>query len=177
MAVSTVASVHDLAADYLSACETVLATTVGGAPAASFLSPGLPALDRQCDMLTVYETAPVVIGQSGATSPGTSMRFGIQTRVGLNAQISRCIPVARETNQRYQPPTTEQLTDAAVKVMEDGWALWNGIVTQLRDGSLYEGWPCDNVDFLAMTPLDPQGGMAGWTLSLAVDLDGYTVGV
>ena len=172
---TTVASVHQLAADYLSACEDVLATTVGGAPAVSFLSPGLPALDRQCDMLTVYETSPVVIGQSETTSPGVSMRFGIQTRVGLNAQISRCIPVARETAQKYTPPTPEQLNLAAEKVMEDGWALWNGIVTQLRDGSLYEGWPCDAVDFLAMTPLDPQGGMAGWTLSLLFELGGYEV--
>lgn len=174
---STVASVHELAQELLDACEAVLATTVGGPPAAVFLSPGLPALDRQCDTLSAYATAPAVTGASSPGGLGASMRFAVQTHIALSVMVARCLPVGRETKQRYLPPTAQQLTGAAQKVMEDMWALWNGVVTQVFDGSLFEGHPCRGVEFLSLTPLDPQGGFGGWTLALQVDLDGYEVSV
>lgn len=177
MPASTVASVHQLAAELLDKCEQVLATTVGGIPPSVFLSPGLPALDRQCDTLCVYETAPSVNGAGETPSfPGASLRFAAIMFIGLSVQAVRCVPIAREKNGVWKYPTDEQLTEAAEKVMEDGWALWNGVVSELRDGDLFET-PCQAVEFVSLTPLDPQGGMAGWTLALAVDLQGYDVAV
>jgi hypothetical protein len=174
VAVSTVASLHELASDLQTACETVLATTVGGPPAIASFSPGLPALDRQCDQLWVYATSPTVIG-SGPVTPGASMRYAVLTRVGLAATIARCVPVAAEVNGSYRVPSAAQLTAAARKVMEDAWGLWNGVVTRIFAGELFEGHPCQGVSFDSLTPLDPQGGFGGWTLALSIELDGYEV--
>lgn len=168
---STKASVHQLAGELLTKCELALGTTVGGAPAFVSLNPGLPALDRQCDQLWVWETAPVVEGEGG----GPSLRFAWRTLIGLSALIARCVPIAADVNGRYTVPSAVQLTEAAQKVMEDMWALWNGVTSEILAGDLFESHPCRGVRFVGLEPLDPQGGFAGWTLQLQVELDGYTV--
>lgn len=175
MTASTVASVHQLAAVLLAACDDILATTVGGRPDSVFLSPGLPALDRQCDTLIVYAVPPSIQTTSPQPSgaSGSQLLFGWRNFVGLTALIARCVPVGEEQNGRFIAPSEVELTAAADKVMEDMWALWNGIGSNLA--SLFDEYPCDDVLFDGLTPLDPQGGFAGWTLAVQVELPGYTV--
>jgi hypothetical protein len=169
--VSTVASVHTIASALLDKCELALATTVGGVPPFVSLNPGLPAIDWQCDQLYVFESAPVVEALGGTGS----VRFAWKTFVTLNATVVRCVPTGRVVNEKYVPPSAADSTAAAQKVMEDMWALWNGVTSEILAGDLFDGFPCDDVRFVSMEPLDPQGGFAGWTLSLQVQLPGYTV--
>jgi hypothetical protein len=169
--VSTVATVHTIAGELLAKCELALGTTVGGVPPFVSLNPGLPALDRQCDQLYVWESAPVVESAGGVGS----LHFGWKTFIGLNALIARCVPVGETIDKRYRGPSAIKSTAAAQKVMEDMWALWNGVTSEILSGDLFEDFPCSGVRFESMIPLDPQGGFAGWTLALQVELDGYRV--
>lgn len=175
MAVTTVASVHQLAAALLTACDDILETTVGGRPDSVFLSPGLPALDRQCDTLTVYATPPTMQTEPNQPSglPGSGFRFAWRNFVGLTALIARCVPVGGLVDETWVAPSEIALTAAADKTMEDMWALWNGIGSNLTD--IFEEYPCQGVAFTGLTPLDPQGGFAGWVLALQVELGGYEV--
>lgn len=176
MAASTVASVHELADELLTKCAAVLTTTGGGTPEFVSLWPGLPALDRQCDTLAVWSSAPSFQVPPGLP-PGTLATMRIF--ISLNALVARCVPTGRTVRvgkrDTYIPPTALELTGAAEKVMEDEWALLNGPISELRAGDLFEGFPCRDVVIVAMTPLDPQGGFAGWSLELQVQLDGYEV--
>jgi hypothetical protein len=169
--VSTVESVHTLASALLVKCELALATTIGGVPPFVSLNPGLPAIDWQCDQLYVFESAPVVEALGGTGS----LRFAWKSLVTLNATVVRCVPTGRTVGEKYTPPSAAESTYAAQKVMEDMWALWNGVTSEILAGDLFEDYPCEDVRFESMIPLDPQGGFAGWTLTLQVQLPGYTV--
>lgn len=175
MTVATAASVHQIAQDLLTTAEQILTTTVGGPVALAYLSPGFPSLDYQCDQVAVWnsglgeeQTSPL----SPIPATGQRRRWGWLNLATLSVQSIRCIRVGRTTSTGYTPPSSEQLAEDAAKVMEDGWALYNGISTAIIEDGLFDG-PCKDIKFLSMSPLTPQGGVAGWTLVLSVELAGY----
>ena len=175
MTVSTVASVHEIAEELLTAAEEIIATTVGGPVGLAYISPGLPSLDYQCDQIAVWNA---LLGeeQTNPLSPiaqiGMKRRLGWVNLVTLSTLVARCIRVGTTTRSGYTPPSQEILTADGEKVMEDGWALWNGISTAFIEDGLFDG-TCKELKFVSMTPLVPQGGMAGWVLTLAIELAGY----
>ena len=175
MTVSTAASVHEIAQDLLDAAETILATTVGGPVALVYLSPGMPSLDFQCDQIAVWNanlgeeaTSPL----SPVPAPGFRRRNGWLNLVTLSTLVARCIRVGKTTSTGYTPPGAAVLSADAAKVMEDGWALYNGISTAIIQDGLFGG-TCQDIKFVSMTPLTPQGGMGGWVLTLSIELAGY----
>lgn len=177
MAATTVASLHETAQALLDAATAAVATTVGGPVAESYLSPGLPAFDRGCDS---------VIGYAGAlnweaTSPFGAMPSGHRFQYGawvnlptLLVTVVRCVHVGAGDGKLYRPPTPGQSTTDALKIMEDGWALWNGVAREILAGALFDG-VCNDIKFQGLVPLTPQGGLAGWTLQVGVELGGYEV--
>jgi hypothetical protein len=169
---STVASLHETAQDLLDVFETAVAGTTAGFSGRVALTPGIPALDAECNTVYVWaqgiadeQTSPFGIAQSGQRR-----RLSWVNLVTLYAQVTRCIASGRTQN----PPSEAQLSADARMVMEDGWAIWNAVSTAIRDGGLFGG-PCNDVHFVGMTPYGPQGGMAGWTFQAQVALDGYDV--
>lgn len=175
MAPGTAASLHEAAAELLATAEAVLATTVGGPVARAYLSPGLPALDYMCDQIAVW-TGAIGDETAGALSPtpviGQRRRLAWIPLASITTMTARCIKTGKSTSKGYTPPTIAELTADAEKTMEDGWALYNGYSTAIiQDGLL--GGTCQDIKFTPMTPLDPQGGMAGWLLTLIVELNGY----
>ncbi len=176
MTVSTIASLHEIAQALLDAGTDAVDDTIGGPVAESFLSPGLPAFDRQCDFAVAWAgqlgmeaTAPL------APAPAVGHRFQYAGWVNLptlNVTVLRCVATARETAKSYQVPSPEQLSDDARKVMEDGWAIWNHVAREILQGNLFGG-PCNDIKLQALVPVVPQGGLAGWTLNVAVELPGF----
>lgn len=172
---SDAASLHEQAQDLLDAAYAILSGTVGGAPKMQYLSPGLPALDYQCDQVAVWAAA---IGdeQAGAVSPppqvGQRRRLAWTNLCVLSCQATRCISTGTSTKTGWTPPKEAVLTSDAEKVMEDGWALWNGISTAILDEALFGG-TCKDIKFVSMLPLTPQGGVAGWVLTVSFELAGY----
>ena len=167
-------------ADLFDLCDELLAASVealdtipdsapelAGSPERSFISPGLPALDC-CPQLTVHSS----FVQDAATSPGGLSAgrkvAGKINQVSLVATIARCIPVIDDSGTL---PALADMQAAAEQINADGWALWNHLYNLWLAGLLFTY--CGEVFWEGLRPLTPQGGCAGWTLSLRVSLGGY----
>ncbi len=175
MTVSTSATVFEVAQELLDVSEAVLADTIGGPVALAYLSPGLPAIDYQCDQVAVYLAAM----SEEATSPlapipasGHRGSWGWVNLVAFSIHASRCIDTGHTANNGFTPPTVANLLIDSRKVMEDGWALWNGIHGAIAEDGLFGG-TCNDIKFVSMTPLVPQGGIAGWVLTVTAEMPGY----
>lgn len=175
VAQSTVASVHEAAATLLNLIAELMGTTVGGDPAMAYLSPGLPSFDFACDQACVWNSS---IGEEQTSpltpfpAPGYRPRSGWQNLVSLSAFSGRCIHVGKTTHAGYTPPSGSALSGDAVKVMEDGWAVWEGLHYAIRDDGLFGG-TCMNIKFQSMSPITPQGALAGWVAVVQFELGGY----
>ncbi len=92
----------------------------------------------------------------------------------MTVQLVRCYPGAT-ANGRQAPalPRTADLTQASVELYADGWQLWNGLQTAKRLGA-FKG-VCREFALDPMLPIQPQGGFAGWTIPVEVQLDGFDV--
>lgn len=169
VAVSTAASLGELAEELLAASADVIADTTGGPVALSFLAPSIPVLDHSCDQIIVWSSG---IPQE-QTSPLTPIpQTGMRNRVGfvnipiLNVWIARCLTIPRVP----VPPDVQ--TADTLKILEDGWALINGLTTLFLAGDLFDG-TCRELRFLSMVPLNSEGAMGGWMLAVQVELGGY----
>lgn len=161
---------HDLGTEFLNACIAALDTiptydaTLAGAPGRTFVGYGQPALDC-CDQLAV-NVGPIQEGSSAPSQPAAS--FARINRVTLIATASRCIPVPDAAGN--PPPALEQ--DAAGRqINADKWALWNHIYNMIGDGDLFSR--CCDVIWGPLSPLQPNGGCGGSSLSITVCFDGY----
>lgn len=171
---STVNALGEAAQDILDAVLRALDLTTAGPPALHYLAPFLPALDSQCDQVIGYCAG---IGEEltapSSPAPVTGKR-AVHGRVNLpqlHVLVGRCVATGTTTKTTYTPPSPEQMTANALKVMEDGWALWVNLAQQIRDGELFTR--CGDIHFLGVQPLASQGGVAGWTAVFAVALDGF----
>lgn len=172
---STVASVHEAAQTLLETSALLLEPTVGGPVALTYLSPGLPAFDYACDQVIVWNSGIAEEFTSPLTpfpQIGQRPRLGWVNLVTLSVFAGRCIHVGQEARGQYSPPGAELLTADSVKVMEDGWALWVGLHYAIRNEALFGG-TCQDVQFRSMTPITPQGALAGWIVVVSFELGGY----
>lgn len=160
---------NDLAEEFLAACVEALDTIpdsapeLGGAPARSYTTVSLPALDC-CPQLTVHVSGVVPSPQSPLAGQGVSARAALVTTAGLVATIVRCV-------QAGENIPTEQMASEAEQINADGWALWNHVLNMIRAGDLFS--QCGEVFWDGLRPVNASGGCAGWTLNLRVLLDGY----
>ncbi len=175
MTVSTSATLGEVAQELLDASEQIVAGTIGGPVALAYLSPGLPSLDYMCDQIAVW-CAGLTEEQTSPLSPvpqvGQRRRLGWTNLIVLSVLVARCVNVGGTTQKGYTPPKIPALVSDSNKVMEDGWALWNGVSTAIIDDGLFGG-VCQDIRFTSMIPLTPQGGLAGWTLTITAELAGY----
>ena len=175
MPVSTAASLGLIASELLTVATDALADTVGGPVALSFLSPGLPSLDTMCDQVIVWSPA---LGEEQTSPLSPTPATGMRRRNGwlnlatLSILTARCVNVGDVGAGGYQTPTVTALDSDALKVMEDGWALWNAVNTAFVQDGLFDG-TCKELRILSTTALDPRGGLAGWTMVVQVELAGY----
>lgn len=164
---ATVASVHEAAEALLDAAEDALATTAAGFDGVAWLNPGFPSFDGQCDFVTVWQSA-INFAPTGLIPTSQTFRTGPRIDlITLNVTAGRCLQV----NYPQGIPPADVKTEDAIKVMEDGQALWNGVSNAIVDG-LFDG-TCKQISLSGMTALTPEGGMAGWNLTVVVQVDGY----
>lgn len=175
IAVSDVSSMYDIAVDLLDAVVAAMGTTDAGAPDRSFVSPGAPAFETQCDQAAV-QVLSLTEEQTGPLSPAmsTGLRHyrGRVNLVGMVAYTIRCAEVSEGNQNVYQPLQDPSLDAQAKAVYQDGWAVWNHITRQINAGLLF-GDTCTDVHFDLGVPYNPQGGLTGWQFTLRAELGGY----
>jgi hypothetical protein len=142
-----------------------------GAPARTFITDGQPAL--VCPQLTV-NAAPIREAPTAPLGLGAGTRHKQDFRknhVGIQVWITRC-------RSMTTPPSEVAVQAVAAQVNADAWALWNTLWNVNRPGSsdpivsLCDEWFMDS-----LTPLQPSGQYAGWTLSVRAELAGYGDGM
>lgn len=159
----------DAGAESLDTVPDYLGTAFKGAPTRQFVSPGLPVLDC-CELLAVW-VDPI---NEGARSPTTLAPDLHINRPVLNLIATRCIPVGKMVNRKYEPPSAASLTAAAEQINADGWALWTHIFNLLNaepDALIFQ--KCHDLLWGSAPAQTPSGGCAGWRFSWQVGLDGY----
>jgi hypothetical protein len=114
---------------------------------------------------TIREAPTEPLGLGSGTRHRLAFRKNI---VGLQVWIARCFG---STDAIPLPALQEA---AAEQTNADGWALWNYLWNVNRAGSsdpivsLCDEWYMDS-----MIPLNPSGGLFGWTLNIRAELAGY----
>lgn len=159
--------IHLAAQDLLDATVAALDLTDAGFTGISYLSPGQPAIDGQCDFAAAWMAGENLA--SGGLIP-TSQQYRTGPRINivtLQAQTGRCLLLS---GRGGVPLDTERAINAR-KHLEDGQALWNHIGDQIAAGELFS--VCSQVSLPGMTAYTPQGGFAGWTLTVQVQIDGH----
>jgi hypothetical protein len=146
---------------------------LAGAPAARFITAGLPAIDC-CPAMYAYGPSVVEATTSPANaSLDPAQRSGAFPRVNLptlNLTVVRCTPAFQ--NDQASPPTDAQQAAVARQVYADGWALWVELSRAVRQNLLFIR--CKGAFMDSWTSLDTSGGCAGATFSMRVPLNGFT---
>lgn len=160
----------EYAEQLLAVCLEALLITEGGEPERHFVSPTTPVLDC-CNQLTVHipllsseQTSPGGLAQGKAGIPRVNL-------VTLVAQATRCVPVP---NAKGTPPSMADQQEAARKIAQDGWAIWNHLQRSKQAGTLFDG-RCPAVFLDQPLPIAAGGGCAGWQFTVRPQVDGYQV--
>ena len=171
VAVSTVTSMYDLAAEFLAAVVAAMATTDAGAPDRSYISLGEPVFDTLCAQAIVHVGGSTE-GATGPSSPpeGLGLRHsrGRINLIAMTAWALRCVSI-----QDGQVPVTDAQFSADAKAgYEDGWAIWNYINRAIDSESLFGG-ACADVHMDGGLAITPSGGLGGWRFMIRAELSGY----
>ncbi len=162
----------DCAAEWLAACNAVLALTDAGPIDRAYVSPGPPSWDC-CPQLTVH--AGYVMADTQPLAPFLMAGHRADVTGGviivpLVCTVIRCCPVFEENGD---PPSGPEYEAVAAKVTADAWSILNFTWNQYRDGLLFAP-ACDRELFLDPgVPLQPAGGCAGFQIQVRVTLFGF----
>lgn len=169
---TSVTTLSEFAAELLEECTIALATTSGGAPDRTLISPSVPALDC-CPMLAVDVRALGLEG-TAPTAPGPVLGHrtfqGQLTLATLVATFVRCTP--QPTGGDLSPPTQAALTVVSSQIQEDVWAVWNHLTNLVRAKELFAAG-CMAVYLDGATPINEAGACAGWTVTVRAAISGY----
>ena len=166
---STVDTLGQYAAQVLAVAEDALSTTNAGVPDRTFLTAWPPAFDC-CPFLAVA-TLPLREAPTSPLAPPEEQalrtRFGNVILAQYTIWAVRC---AAQTPPGGDFPRTQDITEVALTVLQDGWALWNGIRHAHEDGDLFDG--CLGVHFDGAVSIPEQGGCVGVQMQIRASIPG-----
>jgi hypothetical protein len=166
--VSDVTSLYTLTAALLNVAETALGTTTAGTPGTVYITPATPAFDccpaliASCGALSEEVTSPT----APIAATGQRDRFGRIILAQITIWALRCAP--KPPRQGGVVPVDQEA--CAVAVLEDGWALWNGITCAIKNGEFED--LCSIVHLGQAISIAEQGGCVGWQMSVRAELGG-----
>lgn len=129
-------------------------------PASNHYQHGTPVIDCPAT-LAISITSLYIGGPSGEVSD--IARCVIERTVDINVQLWRCVP----TPDGAYMPTDAELNTSALELFEDCWVLSESM---LRAAYALKA-ELDPVGIGAVTPLEPDGGSAGWQSTLRVGVE------
>lgn len=143
---------------------------IEGAPDRRVVVVGQPAFDC-CEQLAVGVSPPGVgfIQMGDQSQLARGVACATVTEVPLRVTLTACVPGPAGDGG---PPSARAINLSAVALYARGWTLWCGLRNRTREGVLFsEGQPRRAVNVGTLQPIDPQGGCAGWTFDVTVQLD------
>lgn len=161
-----VSKIFDMADALLTAIEAAFAAQSVDLPDRRYVHHGEIAWD--CEQLVV-NAGPVYVG-TAAAQVGNPLRCGWATTAVFSILLLRCIPIV-ERDESGQPvgfPTAEELQSSAEALQTDAVILFHHGVLQALQDEVFGETP--DVVLQPMAAQGPQGGLAGWGLSLSVTL-------
>lgn len=174
VAVGSPTVAYEYADQLLQHVVAIIAATDGGPIEHAYVGPGVPALD--CETICVWgQTLSYLARQPN--SPVDAGHRLVDARVplfGFGIIVARCVPVTSGP-EAADAPTPEQQDAAARIVLQDVWAIWNGLVELFVAGSLFGG-RCSELFMDSAVALEPRGGIGGWQVQLRAGLPGYLPG-
>ena len=170
---SDVDTPYQFAVDLLEASNQALAATISGAIGNAFIAQAIPALDC-CPQLTV-DLRGVTMESTQPSSPGPiGSHRGVQVpyvpMLRYMITIARCAPKPGKDGI----PVPLDISTAAQETAQDIWAVWNHLNYLKREGGIF-GTGCMGWYIEDPSPLQVQGGCAGWTIGVRVAVGGFTV--
>lgn len=169
---ATQADLFGMSLELLQRANDALATTPAGAIDRALVAVGEPAFDC-CPQLSVH----YVTADKDLASPNQApldrlhrLRGGSVNVVTMAVTAIRCVPGVTDGGAL---PTATELTASAEAIYTDAWTLWNELQRDLKDGTLWAGFPCREIWISPMIPVAPQGGCAGTRFLLQTALGGY----
>lgn len=78
-----------------------------------------------------------------------------------------CWPTA---TQEQPTPPADKISEASRRAADAGEAMLNGVHDARTSETLFTGRCCDDVDISSLAAIGPEGGLIGWTLTVAVRL-------
>lgn len=165
MAATSVDQLGLVAQNLQDAAEAIIGTTTAGVPASTFISAARPAWD--CEFLSVQVS---LLGDD-FTSPLEVLETKLRNHYGelivstFDVWIVRCGP----NLAKKLPPSDETKTTNSLQVIQDGWALWNGL--RAVQDEIFDG--CLGVYFDNWAPQPEQGGYVGGVLTIRASVEGY----
>lgn len=166
---STVDTLGEYADEVLGVAELALATTDAGTPDRSYVTAWTPALD--CCPALICQVLPLREAPTSPLSPAEET--ALRTKFGsvvLATYVIWAIRCAAEPFGNEGLPRVEDITVVAHQVMQDGWALWNGIRKAQQTGNLFDG--CLGMHMDGAVSIPEQGGCVGVTLTLRASIAG-----
>lgn len=153
-----------------------LADTLKTAVAAAFVAGGVSLPSRQyvttgtpvgdCDSFVVSWNRVFFGTPANEQDPGFVYASAAVTRsVVLSLTIFRCIKTLDEDGAT---PTTTEMANDARTVMTDAYTL-HKVVAALKAAGTFRGI-CESIALGPCTALEPEGGMAGCTMSISAEL-------
>lgn len=121
---------------------------------------------HDCEMLVVH-CSGITFDALGDPS-GNVLRTAVIPAVELTVTLVRCWPVPEEG--KTSPPAAT-ITTAARGLATDGAELVGGLAAAWADGTLFPTADvnADDVTLIpGLSPVDPEGGLAGWRFALSV---------
>lgn len=162
---------YDAAEALLTAAATAVEASGQSAPEGRYVSAGPPVFDC-CDLMTVHVQLHDDVAMREAGNQGLpQMRPAVPMTVFVVTTL-RCYPIVTG-GVAIRVPDAAKLDAASRVIYLDGWSLWNGLRTLIRQDRLFPGRPCRSVGTGSLAPAPTQGGCGGWTLPVMVEIDGW----
>lgn len=163
MSLIPVTRLHTIATEILTAIVDQFADASIDLPARQYVHVG--AIAHDCEQLVVT-SRQIARGHPTRDLPDI-VRNQCDTRVlHLEASLIRCVPTQSDSGA---PPGADALDGSADLLLRDGWTLTHGLELAKYDGEM--GGVCRKLSVGTATAVGPDGGFAGWTVPLQIEID------
>jgi len=118
-----------------------------------------------CDLVAV-QVSRIRIGSPSREQTQSVAKTMFETGVAYRIHVIRKLCAILQDEGKF--PTADQFDQDALVAMQDGWVLFNGLVTRANQGTLAAGVLCDEIVIGPAATTGPQGGLGGWTCEVVL---------